>query len=138
MGTRIVKTAGKAGKFKPSPLMVIDGLNIVISAYADYKKTVEVEKTKREDIKADKEKYIAKINSQKEIIVSYFEHTFSERKENFNKLFDALDKGINLNNDMLVQQALSSIITIAKDSPLKGIKQLVSDFENDEIDEIEI
>lgn len=139
MDTKIIETTKKVGKLnKPNPLIVVDGLKIVIDAYNNYKTTVEVENTKRKYIEADKEKFIAKINAQKEVIKDYFERAFTERKENFKQLFDLLDKGLESNNDTLIEQALSSIITIAKNSPLKGIKQLVSDFENDKVDEIEI
>ena len=135
MSVKIVKNVAKT---KPSPMMALTGLNMIVDAYKDYKKTVEIETTKRAYIKADKEKFIAKIDAQKELIINYFEYMFSERKDNFKKLFETLDKGISASNNTLIEQALSSIITIAKDSPLKGIKQLVSDFKNDNIDEIEI
>ena len=71
------------------------------------------------------------------MLKDYFEKIFKERRTNFDKMFDALDKGIESNNPELIRLSLASIVEVAKDSPLKHIEKLRSDFHNPNIQEIE-
>jgi len=123
---------------KPSPQQAFEGLKMFADVVKENYKIREEETTKRHNITAMKEFEIEKIKAQKEVLKDYFEKTFSERKENFNKLFDVLDKGIESNNLELIQLSLHSIVEIAKDSPLKQIEKLRSDFRNPNVKEIEI
>ncbi len=122
----------------PNPLQTIDGLKIVLDAWKENHRVTEVETTKREQIQAYKEVELAKIKGQRKVLEQYFEGVFSERKLMINKMFDALDKGIETNNLELIQQSLGSVVAIAKESPLAGVKNLLSDFDNPDVEELTI
>ena len=126
------------GNSKPSPQQALDGLKIFAEVVKENRRISEEEKTKRDNILAMKEFEITKIQAQKEVLKDYFEKIFAERKLNLEKMFDALDKGIESNNLELIQLSLHSIVEIAKDSPLKQIEKLRSDFHNSDVKEIEI
>ncbi len=125
-------------KSKPTPQQAFDGLKMFADVVKENHKVTEEETTKRHNITAMKEFEIEKIQAQKEVLKDYFEKTFAERRINFDKMFDALDKGIESNNLELIQLSLGSIVEIAKDSPLKQVEKLRNDFHNPEVKEIEI
>ena len=125
-------------KSKPTPQQAFEGLKIFADTIKENHKVTEEETTKRDYISAMKEFEIKKIQAQKEVLKDYFEKTFTERRINFDKMFDALDKGIENNNLELIQLSLGSIVEIAKDSPLKQIEKLKNDFHNSKVREIEI
>lgn len=123
---------------KPTPLQAFEGLTMLLDIAKENHKITQEEQTKRTNINAMKEFEIEKIRAQKEVLKDYFEKTFTERRINFDKMFDVLDRGIEENNLKLIELSLSSIIEIAKDSPLKQIEKLRSDFYNPNVREIEI
>lgn len=125
-------------KSKPTPQQAFEGLKIFVDVVKENHKVSEEEKTKRKNIIAMKEFEIEKIQIQKEVLKDYFEKTFAERRTNFDKMFDVLDKGIESNNLELMQLALGSIVEIAKDSPLSQVEKLRNDFHNPEVKSIEI
>lgn len=123
---------------KPSQAQVIDGFITAYVYYNENKKTKETETTKRCEIKARKEVDLEIIRNQTEIIESYLENIFSDRKIMISGMFIILDKAIESNNQELIQQSLASIVAIAKESPLAGIHNLVSDFNDQGIKKISI
>lgn len=123
---------------KPNPMQVMEGLKIVVEAHKENHRVTEIETTKRKQIQAYKEVELAKIKSQRKILEQYFEGIFSERKLMINGMFDALDKGIETNNLDLIQQCLGSVVAIAKESPLAGVQNLLSDYDNPEVEQITI
>jgi len=123
---------------KPTPIQAIDGFKILVNAYKENHKVSEEEQTKRENIRAIKEYEIEKIHAQKEVLKDYFEKTFSERKTNFKRMFDALDKGIENNNLEAIQASMNLIITLSKESPLSEVQSLISDFNNNDVKSITI
>lgn len=123
---------------KQNPMQVIEGLKMVVEVHKENHRVTEIETTKRKQIQAYKEVELAKIKSQRKILEQYFEGIFSERKLMINGMFDALDKGIETNNLDLIQQSLGSVVAIAKESPLAGVQNLLIDYDNPEVKEIEI
>ena len=132
------KALNSLNKYKLSPQHALEGLRILVSTIIENNKIIQEETTKRENIVAIKEFEIEKIQSQKEILKEYFEKVFAERKILFDKMFDTLDEGIENNNLELIQLSLSSIVEIAKDSPLNQVEKLKNDFHNPQVKEIEI
>jgi len=132
------KLLSVANKIKPTPQQAFEGFNILLNIVEKNHKVTEEETTKRINITAMKEFEIEKVQAQKEVLKDYFEKTFAERRINFDRMFDALDKGIESNNLELMQLSLGSIVEIAKDSPLKQVEKLRSDFHNPSVKSIEI
>jgi hypothetical protein len=122
----------------PSPAQAIEGFKILINAYKENHKVTEEEKTKRKNIAAMKEYEIEKIHAQKEVLKDYFEKTFAERRINFDKMFDSLDKGIENNNTQAIQASMSMIVALSQESPLKDVQSLVSNFNNPDVESITI
>jgi len=125
-------------KAKPSPTQALEGLKTFAEVVKDNHKITEEETTKRVNISAIKDVEIEKIQTQKEILKSYFEGIFSERRYMIEQMFDKLDKGIENNNLELIQMSMSSIVSIAQESPLKQVASLMSDFKNDDVKSISI
>ena len=109
----------------------------ILETINKYHETSERGKTDRAKIRAYKDIEIEKIKSQKAILETYLEGRFSERKMIINRSFDALDKAIETNNLELIQQSLSVVVTIAKESPLAGVQNFLSDFNDPNVKEIE-
>ena len=112
---KLLKTVTKHGTSISKNINPFD----FISELVKYKTEAEKGKTARANILADKEKTIAAINGQKEIILKYFELRFSERRDALGKFFDVLDDAISTKNDKELDIALTGIVGILKDNPLK-------------------
>ncbi len=118
------------------PKVVENSFNI-LESINKYHETSERGKTDRAKIRAYKDIEIEKIKSQKDILEKYLDGIFIERKTIIEGSFKALDKAIESNNLELIQQTLSIVVTIAKESPLAGVQNLLSDFNNPNVKEIE-
>lgn len=123
---------------KPSPLALTESYKILVEAHNDYKKTVEVETTKRHAIAAWKENRLTDLENRRAILESYLIQNFSERRFMIEEMFQRLDQGIAAGNDQLIGGALGAIVSIASQSPLSNVDKLIGDINNDDIDFIEI
>ncbi len=101
-------------------------LRDIVSAYTEYKKVAEEERTKRRDIDAWEKERIAKINAQRDLLMAYLDRSFDERAENFRALFGVVDLAVTAGNNEQLALALNSITEIAKSSPFKDIANLTS------------
>jgi len=63
-----------------------------------------------------------------------FEEEYSIRKDTIEKMFNLIEKALDEGSDNIVIAALDSIEKIVKESPLKGLEQIASAFENDDED----
>lgn len=132
------KAKNLVSKIKPSPAQAFEGLKMLVNAKKENHNITETEKTKRANIAARKDVEIENIRAQKDVLKTYLEGIFSERRYMIEEMFDKLDKGIENNNLELIQISMSSIVAIAKESPLKQVEALVSDFKNDDVKSITI
>lgn len=123
---------------KPSPLQLADAYKMFIDAYKENQQVAEIEKTKRVAIEAHKEVELQRLKNQRELLETYFRNIFSERQIVIAEMFDRLDKGIDGNNLDLIQQSLGAIVAIAQESPLKGVQNLLRDYDNSDVDELVI
>lgn len=126
------------GKAKPSPTQALEGLKTFVDVVRENHRVTEEETTKRVDISVMRDIEVKKIRAQKEILQNYFDSIFSERRYVIEEMFDKLDKGIENNNLELIQMSMSSIVSIAQESPLKQVASLMNDFKNDDVKEIMI
>lgn len=56
--------------------------------------------------------------------------SFSERRDNFDRCFNMLDAGLLSGNDKQVDAALSLIVDIVKESPLKQAANVMQQLKN--------
>lgn len=101
-------------------------LQQMVSAYTEYMKLAEQEKTKRREIEAWEKETIAKINATRDLLMEYLDRSFDERAKNFRSLFDVVDRAIASDNNEQLALALHSITEIAKSSPFKELANLAS------------
>lgn len=101
-------------------------LQQMVLAYTDYLKIAEQEQTKRCEISALEKETIARINAQRELLMTYLERSFDERADNFQALFTIVDGAITSDNNEQLALALNSITEIAKSSPFKELASLTS------------
>lgn len=99
-------------------------LQKMVSAYTDYLKIAEEEKTKRRNIEAWEKTTIAQINAQRDLLIGYLDHSFDERAKNFRALFTIVDSAISSGNNEQLALTLNSITELAKSSPFKDLANL--------------
>lgn len=116
----------KIAAFTLNNLNPAECLQQMVSACTDYLKIAEQEKTKRCEIDAWEKEAIAKINTQRDLLIAYLDRSFDERAENFRALFNVVDKAMSSNNNEQLALTLNSITEIAKSSPFKELANLTS------------
>lgn len=110
---------------KPSPAMVADTFNLVISSANEWIAVVSQEKTKRQEIRSWEKVQLEIIEVQKEFLLTALDKTFDERSENFRRLFDDLDSALVSGAEdaaARVADLLAGITELAKTSPFKDLK----------------
>jgi len=123
---------------KPSPMAADESLKMLVGAWSNYKHTVEVETTKRSAISAWRDTRIAELDTQRDILQQYLAGMFQERSTMISGFFVALDKGIEQGNSELINQAMASIVAIAKESPLAQAKEVLLAMYDPNVKHIEI
>ena len=113
-----------AGDEAKSPSDVMNCIKTFTEATGDVMKFMEIQKTKREQIRANTDVAIKQIEVVRDTIQIYLVKTFDERRYLFEREFQLVDKAIESGNTMLLEQSLASITSLAKESPFKGL----SDF----------
>ncbi|MBU3191296.1 hypothetical protein K9O30_06620 [Clostridium bowmanii] len=109
-------------------------LKVLIQSKKEYEITKEQETTKRKVIENDMIKYLKTLDAKKEFLSKAFEEEYSIRKDTIEKMFNLIEKALDEGSDNIVIAALDSIEKIVKESPLKGLAQIASAFENDDED----
>lgn len=110
---------------KPSPAMVVDAFRLVMASAQEWHAVTEQEKTRREEIRAWKESQLEIIQVQRDFLLTALDKTFDERRENFRRLFDQLDRALMSDGDNAPSQVadlLGTITDLAKTSPFKDLK----------------
>lgn len=101
-------------------------LKELVNMGGEVAKFTEVQKTKRKEIESERDKYVSKINAQKEVMLAYLERSFDERKDNFEKLFQVVDHALATNNTQALAMGLDSINQLANSSPFKDLASIES------------
>jgi len=97
-----------------------------------------VESTKRAAISAWRDKNVTQLENQREFLEKYLAETFRERAGVISQFFDRLDRGIEDNNPELINAAITGIVDIAKESPLKNVSTIMSAMNDPQVNMIEI
>ena len=116
-----------AGKNAPNPIL---GFIELINAQRQYLQTKEMEKTKRVDIQKNAEVEITNIREKAQLLREYFSMSFSERRENFDRCLSMMDAGLSSGNEKQVDAALSLMVTIIQESPLKQAAEVMRQLKN--------
>jgi hypothetical protein len=107
-----------------NPAEVVDTLKTFISIAGEVKNFTEDQKTKRKEIEAKRDFLVNKIQTQKEIILTYLDKSFDERKKQFEKHFKVIDDAIEKNNIQQLAMGLDSMNKLAASSPFKDLANI--------------
>lgn len=110
---------------KPSPVMVVDTLNLVLASANEWVQVVVEEKTKRDEISSWEKTQLEIIGVQRDFLLTALDRTFDERAENFRRLFDNLDTALTSDREdagSQVSEILGAITDLAQTSPFKDLK----------------
>lgn len=122
---------------KTSPASALDGFNMLLNAHQEYTRIRETEHTKRDAIKAWRDVEVNRTNQQVEFLKTYLKESFAERRVIIDGYFDALDKGIENNNDVAIQMAMSGLVNLVQSSPLASVNQFLEMMDDPNVKEIE-
>ena len=115
IGSTVTKSGGKVvGAADPLA---------VVTEVVGYLKTRQEEQTKREHIWAKRDVLVTELDNEKEVILSYFEHRFAERKGALEQFYSLLHRAVDTGNDQQLQTALSGILGIIQENPLKDFAE---------------
>ena len=115
VGSTVAKGGGK----------IVSTVNVlaVVTEAVEYLKTRQEEQTKREYIWAKRDAIVTELNNEKEVVLSYFEHRFAERKGALEQFYSLLHRAVDTGNDQQLQTALNGILGIIQENPLKDFAE---------------
>lgn len=99
-------------------------LNDVIQAWTEYLTVAEEERTKRSRIEAWEKSTLAEIQAKRDFLIVYLDRSFDERANNFQSLFQAVDRAMSSGDNQQLGLALHAIVDLAKSSPFKDLADL--------------
>ncbi len=111
---------------KVDPNQAMNNLCDLCGKYMSLSETIENNKTERERIRAEKEKAIRQIEATKELLLTYLNRSFDERKIVFEKDFKAIDAAIAANNMEALAMTVQSVNKLAAQSPFGALMDVVS------------
>lgn len=121
----IDKTKDKlSGCSLSSPAEVLSTIKAFTEAATDAVKFCEVQETKREEIRANRDARIKQLEVQRDIIMNYLDHSFDERKYLFEEQFKIVDHALTTGNSEELALSLQNINDLAKSSPFKALADL--------------
>ena len=121
---------------KISQATFLTALSNIADVIQQYSIVREQESTKRLEIQQQRDIAISKIQAEKEIILTYLQQAFQERREVFHKIFQTLDEAVKMGNIEIVDKSLSGIMVTIQTSPFKDFadfKRKLQDHETIEL-----
>ena len=124
VGSTVAKGGGK----------VVSAVNVlaVVTEAVEYLNTRQEEQTKREYIWAKRDAIVTELNNEKEVVLSYFEHRFAERKGALEQFYSLLHRAVDTGNDQQLQTALNGILGIIQENPLKDFAEFRKNMAKDD------
>lgn len=102
----------------------------IIVAYSEYLRITEVEQITRDKIRAWEQTNLGAIQSRRDVIINFLNHSFDERAKNFDELFKRIDVAMsNKDNDQL-SILLGSVIELLKINPYSNLKDFQIQFDD--------
>ena len=114
------KAVAAAGPALGSVLSVADaltGIKEVLGIIRDIQK----EQTEQTRLKEQAMVEVERTREMRDVLMSYLDRSFDERRDNFKSLFDRLDKAIDADNTQMAGEILKSVVSLAATSPFKPI-----------------
>lgn len=105
---------------------VLESVKVIVSDLTNMVNMIQQETTKREAIRANRDVIIEKTRAFREIMLKVMDHTFEERKMQFDGYFELLDKAMDKNDVNMVAGILHNMVELTKESPLRNLIDLAS------------
>lgn len=67
---------------------------------------------------------LEELNARREVFLSYIDQSFSERRENFDRLFKIADSALESNNNDQLAVALGAITELARHTPFQDLTDM--------------
>lgn len=107
-----------------SPKEVMETIRALGEAASDAIKFCELQETKREGIRAQRDLMIERIDRTADLIKDYLDKTFDERRYQFDKYFTMIDRAIETGDQNLLALSLQNINQLSASSPFKDLKTI--------------
>ena len=107
-----------------SPQAAMQALNTLSECAQETVRYCASQETKREEIRAQRDCVIAKINAVSALLKDYLDKTFDERSLIFAEQFKALDRAMSTDNTEAIGMVLNSINSLASQSPFKNLADI--------------
>ncbi|MBF2758926.1 MAG: hypothetical protein ISN28_01450 [Ectothiorhodospiraceae bacterium AqS1] len=102
----------------------------ITEKFFDYLDTREHERTRREEIRSEERKAIARIQSERDIIIEALDRSFEERAKIFDRLLMFFDEALSKNNNEAVSEITVALTELAKKNPFADIGDLKNHIKN--------
>jgi len=123
----------------PNPLgFVVNAFDKLINAQTECHRISEIEQTKREHIRTFRDINVKAIEESSAILRCYLQGIFQERAFVIQEMFDRLDKSLSSGDTQMASFAINAIVSIAKQSPLAGVHELIANINDPNVKMIEI
>lgn len=122
----------------PNLSAALEALNNLVDAAKQCYITSEIEQTKRENIRAFREINVKAIEENSAILKSYLQRIFEERAFTIQNMFIRLDQSLASGNSQAASEAIFAIVSVTKESPLAGVRELISNINDPNVKTIEI
>lgn len=107
-----------------TPSEVMSTIKAIGEAAIDAIKFCEIQETKREGIRAQRDVIIRRIDKTADLVKTYLDKTFDERRYQFDKYFQLVDKAIENGDQNLLAMTLQNINALSASSPFKELKAI--------------
>jgi hypothetical protein len=98
-------------------------LQKIVSAIQEWQQTVALEASRQRAIAAEEARWLAAIEADRQLLLTYLDRTFDERRENFRRLFEELDRAMGA-EPAHVADLLGAITTLAMKGPFQDLKDV--------------
>jgi hypothetical protein len=99
--------------------LAANAVESTVQTIADYMATIQCQETRRLEIAAHHDIVIHALNQERDIILAYFNHTFTERRLVLEQCLDLMDKAIDASDHESLNLSLSTILGVIHENPLK-------------------
>lgn len=107
-----------------NPKEVLDTIKTLGEAANDAIKFCQIQETKRESIRAQRDIIIHRIDKTADLVRVYLDKTFDERRSQFDKYFSLVDRAIETGDQNLLDATLQNIQSLSASSPFRDLKSL--------------
>lgn len=88
-------------------------------------------KTRRTEIRAQRDVLLANIQAKREVVLHVLEHTFNERSDALRNSYSLLNDAIKKGDSDLAENLIGNIYGLVKSSPLGGLEQIRAALSNE-------